>query len=566
MKVEIKHPSIVKSEENRVTSSLVSIPHYKKDLDRFPYHPDGIFSKRIFGNLYKCDCGELKEEGFCNNCETRVITYENMPDFFIQLPIEVLYRYSKLNILTSKQVSLDAIEKLAGYKAFLIEKEDAKEDDVLFDKYEFVDTTLENYDPEVYYSKNSNIIIGREALGAIAATEDWLNDNLSDVVLIPHTIYRPLIVNNNQTPFVSKINELYISLIDSIQKTEKIIEMVSNPIYLLEAYSRINEIKENIDLLILEEIQENKYSIVRSEVISHPVTGAARATFLNRHDVHEDVLLVGDTLVETLWPYLYKKHKGNMIEINKELIERDYAVLLNRPPTIAHLSIVAMKPRIASLYPLGYTEGTDRCLLHNENYANKYPERIGKFKFSRKDNESKEDKLLEKHLPYNICSRLEFGDIEEFGSGINWNETSIVTVEEEFLGSTEFKEGELGVLEVLETFIRDEDGNICIAPNLDGRTDLEIRDLTDGLTRISKLKVKGKWDGIDNLGVRSISCNPIILDGLAGDYDGDVLLVLALYSNKSLEEARTMLPSRAFMNFANNTIRNHIVEDFVYIV
>ena len=65
MKVKIDHPKIIKDKQNEVTSPLVSIPHYKKDLDRFPYHPDGIFSKRIFGNLYKCDCGELKEEGYC---------------------------------------------------------------------------------------------------------------------------------------------------------------------------------------------------------------------------------------------------------------------------------------------------------------------------------------------------------------------------------------------------------------------------------------------------------------------------------------------------------------------
>ena len=490
MKVTIECPRILKLEENKVTSPLTSIPHYKKDLDNFPYHPDGIFSKRIFGNLYKCDCGELKEEGYCEKCETRVVTYENMPDFFIQLPIDVVYRYAKLDDLTTKLVSIDMVDKLAKYQGFLIEKDDQDNEisddegktvtEITLSKYDFIDTTDEGYNGQEYASKNNKVLYGKEALLALTGDVEWLDKNMSDVVLIPHTIYRPLIVNNDQTPFTSKINSLYIQLIEMIQKTEKIIEIATNPIYLLATYARINEIKETIDKSILEEIQENKYSIVRSEVISHPITGAARATFLNRHDVHEDVLLIGDTLVETLWPYLYKKHHGDMVEINKELIDNDYSVLLNRPPTIAHLSIIAMKPRIASIYPLGYTEGTDRCLLHNEKYVKEHPERIGKFKYSRKDSETRDDKLLSKSFPYNLCNRLEFGDIEEFGSGINWSKESIVTVKEEFLHTVEFKAGELGVLEVLEDTIIDEEGNECIAPNLEGRNELEIKDLTDG--------------------------------------------------------------------------------------
>ena len=589
MKVTIECPKILKLEENRVTSPLTSIPHYKKDLDNFPYHPDGIFSKRIFGNLYKCDCGELKEEGFCEKCETRVVTYENMPDFFIQLPIDVLYRYAKLDDLTTKLVTIDMVEKLAKYQGFLIEKysgtagggnvvssgTETSNDtnkvekslaEITLENYDFVDTTDEEYDGQKYASMGKGILYGKEALMALTGDVDWLEKNMSDVVLIPHTIYRPLIVNNDQTPFTSKINSLYIQLIEMVQKTERIIEMATNPVYLVAAYARINEIKETIDKSILEEIQENKYSIVRSEVISHPITGAARATFLNRHDVHEDVLLIGDTLVETLWPYLYKKHRGDMVEINKELVENDYSVLLNRPPTIAHLSIIAMKPRIASIYPLGYTEGTDRCLLHNEKYVSEHPERIGKFKYSRKDSETRDDKLLVKSFPYNLCSRLEFGDIEEFGSGINWSKESIVTVKEEFLHSIQFKAGRLGVLEVLEDKIIDEEGNECIAPNLEGRDELEIKDLTDGLYRVSKLRVQGEWDGIDNLGVRSIACNAIMVDGLSGDFDGDTLLVVALYGKESLVEAATMRPSKAYMNYANNVIRNHIVEDFIYIV
>jgi hypothetical protein len=132
-----------------------------------------------------------------------------------------------------------------------------------------------------------------------------------------------------------------------------------------------------------------------------------------------------------------------------------------------------MKPRIASIYPVGKIHGTNRALLHNEEYC-------------------KRRNLLEAD-PENP----NLGDVEKYGQG----------------------------------FEKDEMGND---------------------------------DGIDVLGLRCVGANPIMMDAMNADVDGDVLLSVALYSTLAMEEARSIVPSKSYLNYANGTIRNHIIEDFIY--
>ena len=93
MKVQVSRVKIQKKPENRVTSHLIMKPHRRRKAKNLLFHEDGIFSKKIFGNLYRCDCGALYEEGFCEACQCRVVNPTNMPDFYIDLnPLNKLQR------------------------------------------------------------------------------------------------------------------------------------------------------------------------------------------------------------------------------------------------------------------------------------------------------------------------------------------------------------------------------------------------------------------------------------------------------------------------------------------
>lgn len=458
MLVNFNRTKIKKEAQNQVTSHLIFEPHRRQSIDNLKLHEDGIFSKKIFGNLYKCECNRLVgENGFCKKCNTRVISSQKeIPDFFIDLTINVPVPFADYNSLSKINLEKDDVEGIIKYEKFVYQNKDSNE---IFELNEDFDNFNEDH-----------VFIGIEALKLLGVSQEWIEENTVDYLNIPHPIYRPLICENMATPLITNINMLYSNIIKKINDAIEMHEFTNNrPFYLMAEYRVIVKLYQEIIDNLFDELQNVKYSILKSEIISHPISGAIRAVLTNRHDIHEDVLLIGDTFVETLWPYLFKKYKGNIALINQELVEKNYLVLVNRPPTISHLSVMAMKPRISSIYPFGKTEETDRCLLHNYNYTILNENNIGIFQ----------------------DDTGELGDIEIFGQGLE--------------------------------------------------------------------------DGIDNCGLRVIGMNPISMDGLAADVDGDVLLVVALYSKQAIKQAETILPSKSYQNYANGSIRNHIIEDFIFI-
>lgn len=63
-----------------------------------------------------------------------------------------------------------------------------------------------------------------------------------------------------------------------------------------------------------------------------------------------------------------------------------------------------------------------------------------------------------------------------------------------------------------------------------------------------------------------LQLNPLTMDGYAGDFDGDVLLMMALYSVEACNEAKRLLPSRNFLGGADGNIRNKIFDDLEYVM
>lgn len=454
MLVYVNRTKIEKKPENKVTSHLIFEPHRRQSVNNLKFDENGIFSKRIFGNLYKCDCGKVSNEGYCQKCNTRVIDPKNMPDFYIDLTINVACSFADFeNCGINPEIAKEIIE----YKRYVVVSDDGNTESHYFDNENL--SSIKDID-------ESKVFIGIAALKKLGVSDEWISYNTVDYLNVPHTIYRPIVIDNKNMPFITGINNLYSDIIKKINDVIDLHNLAHDrPFYLMVEYSAIVNIYNDIIEKLFDELQNVKYSIIKSEIISHPISGAIRAVLTNRHDIDEDVLIIGDTLVETLWPYLYKKFDGNMALINEELVNKNYLVLVNRPPSISHMSIIAMKPRIASIYPYNKLYNSDRGLKHNYRYVEESKDKIGLLK----DKE---------------------GDIEKFGQGLD--------------------------------------------------------------------------DGIDTVGVRTIGMNPIVFDGLAADTDGDVLLVIALYSKDALKQANNILPSKCFTNYANGTIRNHIIEDFMF--
>ena len=496
MKVTVSRTKIKKRDENRVTGHLILEAHRRQKPGDLHYDDEGPFSKRIFGNLYKCDCGQTNFNNFegdgpiiCPACGCRVVHPANMPDFYMDLGTYVsvhmadyddAHRYHDDGAASEVsragkwnrgiKANVEQLQAVAEYRSFVYESEDPKTGKKTL-------TVVENTDdiaPDEY--DNAFVFIGREGLLKLGVDESWVNENMVDFLLIPHPIYRPMVISGG-APFITPINQLYSNILYRINLATDMREMAKDrPLYLMSLYHVISDLYHQILQSLFTELQDAEYSVLKSEIISHPVSGAVRATVINRHDVHEDVIIIGDTLVETLYPWIYQKHNGDMEAINEELVEGEYLLLVNRPPTINHNSTMAMYPRIASIYPMGHTGGTDMCMKHNVKWCE---ERRSKMK------------RMDENDP-------NYGDVERYGQG------------------------------------------------------LEIDPET------------GKPDGIDTIGLRCVGLNLLMADTMNLDTDGDVILEVALYSKAALEEAKTITPSRSFLNYANGTIRNHIIEDFIH--
>lgn len=430
MKITVTPKYIVKNPENEVTSSEIFVKRQKKITADVKYADDGIFSKKIFGQPGSCECGELHKPGICKNCGVRVINPRHLPDYYIDLGVRVPRFGVNYKDVSKKVKSLLTFESFIYFNG---------------EKYE---TIKDELDTDASQFKTGEILFGTDAILRLGLVDKaWVDANTTDCVIVPHPIYRPPLLSNDGKFIFGEVNSTLVTLIEHINKTKSYSDLLerfdtgTEEQYFLFAYNKlIYEAYCEYEDAVFTQFATGKKSYVRRELIAHKVTSAVKGVVVNRYDVDEDIVVIGDSYIETLFPYLYKHFDGDMEKINDYFVDTDEVVLMNRPPTICHLSIMALKPRVASCYKRGT-----------------------------------------------------------------------------------FQDGALGKNHQSEY---DED--------------------------------------IDTIGIRTIGFNPIVCDGFAGDFDGDQLLVISLFSDKAKQEARDMLPSKNYMNYANGTIRNAIIEDAEY--
>ena len=332
MKIKMKKFSITPNNINEVTSDKVFKPRKCKDSkENWRFHEQGIFSREIFGKIGVCVCGETKTPGWCPKCGCRVLNKDKMPDFYISCETRIPYINADYKVFGEMGPN---VKKIMSYNAFVYDGE-------------VIDFDLETLDITIY--KESGIKIGTDAVLAldIGADQDWIIENTVSNIPIPHPIFRPITETNGNKYILGPLNDMFRDLLfkrnqlisfrnsddDSKLKTLAISKM------LCEKYNEII-------LVIFGIIAKGKKSLVSKELIGQSLTGAIRSVITNNFNLDEDDILIGGEFVQTLFPVLYKKYDGDFEKINKELINGNYHVLTNRPPSIGQLSIIAMKPQI----------------------------------------------------------------------------------------------------------------------------------------------------------------------------------------------------------------------------
>lgn len=325
MKITIERLQIDDNPSNEVTSPKVFANRKARDKDgNFNFHPQGIFSDRIFLRVGGCKCGKLTTPGICKECDCRVLDKYKVPNYYIKLP----YRVPNLILNDVPPEYKNIIPEILAYRGYI--------KDGQYYKLDLEDEIDEN-----------EILIHKEAILSLGLSEDWYNDNTTDKLYIPHPSKRRIIRNANGKTFLGKLNLCLVEILTQKEKNKDFVNF-EEKLVTCSVGQKITKEVEKYYSFIFETLSEGKNSIINKEIRGQALTGAIRAVLTNNFELDEDYVILGKYFIKTLYPYLYNLYTKDGVTdiegINNELKLGGYKVLINRPPTLSEKSFMTFKP------------------------------------------------------------------------------------------------------------------------------------------------------------------------------------------------------------------------------
>lgn len=330
--ITIKRIRINENPDNEVTSDKIFRPRKIRDADgNFLFDENGIFSERIFGKFNKCKCGALTKPGICKYCGVRVLNKKRMPDFYISFKdlLDIPYLDINPDFADKKLVT-----NLFNYRGFLYNGE--------YHELDLKDDDLTKYD-------TNKILIGRDAILSLGATEEWYQQQVHDKLSVPHTSLRKITDQNGQY-YLGTLNTIFVDILKKKTTLIYYFSLAAKDIffelnvkkYLLEQISKVYD-------ALFEMIAKGKNSVLAREIRGQGLTGIIRAVITNNFDIDEDCVIIGKYFIKTLYPKIYemfttKEFGTDIKKINEYLRDHGYYVLVNRQPTIGAKSIMGMIP------------------------------------------------------------------------------------------------------------------------------------------------------------------------------------------------------------------------------
>ena len=328
------------NEANAVTSSKIFKARRNRDANgAFRFDENGIFSPSIFGRIGKCKCGKTRKyNATCEYCGYRVLDPSNVPNFYIPMIARVLRPTAKFDNF-DKDFAQD-VKEIITYESYFYDGEVHKYD-------------LENLDFEIDDMNMSKILIGEKALVKMGVSQDWIAKNTIKNISIPHTDFRPIV----KTPTSQVTGEMNDSLTKILKLRENILSFGDddeNILFNLAVYQEFYKAYQQFLDKIVEQMWEAKKSAVNGELRSQSLTGAIRSVITNNFEQDEDVVILGSSFLKILYPLVAEECKVDEDEygfdiydidkVNQIMVDKNYLLGINRPPTIGQKSFMAIKP------------------------------------------------------------------------------------------------------------------------------------------------------------------------------------------------------------------------------
>lgn len=340
--VSISFTPIPRDERNEVH-------HYHKYLkDGKTLDPEGISSPRIFGLPSRCSCGrDMKYNTICSNCGFRVYDPDNAPRYYFDTGVD--YFAIGLEDTSGRGTNRMFPDSFNGklrqeIEAFLdrtamIDKSDFSiipndKDHNRFD-HEYI-WGIDAADYVVEHSKNNKDIIMED-------WEEYKKTYITTLVPILHpSVRRSVIIGDNtrrEDEQTSAIQRL-IYKVNLEKKKINPIQIDSNKVNI--EYYIVREINHYFDVVFTKLGDSNrKKTIIKNEVIGTQIYHAARGVLTTDITCDIDEVKIGDALIGEMFP----EFKNAPIDKINEIIH-DKWFLINRPPTLSILSILAFHPTV----------------------------------------------------------------------------------------------------------------------------------------------------------------------------------------------------------------------------
>lgn len=499
MKLRISKINLNKKIDNEIDVSYNHLSHINLKICG-----EGIYNTNAFSeeSKYKCECGHYHKKSvkcpICGVVARKPISYFTMPVSVIRLATD-----------------FDNIppEDRKNVKAFLEYEAYVK----LGDNDEF---EILPYSSDAYEDENEKIIFGGEAVRFIYGDkyDEFMEYNFKCEQNLVAFKYRRPVVNKMGKVVNTELNMLYIKLISHCANYRNILEYnLDNFVKLALSYKFYQNYKE-FNNEFINKLYVGKTSIIKKNVITQKLGGAVRATIIPCPGIPEDCVALSTKFADVLFPQL--------IGLWKDAKE------LNELISWGHFPIPSYM----------YYHKFDKAVTNKKGYGVKagflYPwekgfdyEELCKYKNNTLDDIKR------------MIHRLANPDRKYY----------VIVNRPPTICHLSFQ--------AYRPIFFDNIGRGTYAENFDKIGDEFINNSVKDKTEVHDYEKNNGYGGINDYSI-VMGINPCTCSGFNGDFDGDVLATISIFSQgaKQEEKIKEMLASNNYKTISNGNIRNGLEE------
>lgn len=483
----------------------------------------GIYDKKLFN--------EVKKKNKENAPSDRI-------NFYIKLNAKSPSKFSDYSIfgMFSKKV-----KNFLEYNAFYYAGEIITEEQIKTFDFIHCNDDLFYFGEEacIEYIINSldkrKKMTNEEKLEKIEIFEKWFESNNTNYFLIAdYSLREPKLINKGKKVIDSELNELYKVLFEVNENNSLFFNIQGIPGYLKFFSSRnIYKAKLSVEEGLFNHLTSGKKSLVRKEGVAEKLSGAIRGTIVPNPFIKEDQIEIGTMFANYLYPEFIGLWNSaaelnwllsrGVLDIPKEIFRYDPSEWMTED------ELISIKKK-----------------KNYEDYYYYYPWWPKNYSFIPEDKiEGIKMMINKRRMDYYKANKSNIDYMVLVDRNPTISQLSMFSARPIFRDSIGYS-------------IRDNGKG----KKLKNISSYNINSFKDFSEKVITSENEEDHD-LDFYPEDVIAVNTLVCDGMNADFDGDILLVVALYSRKANIEAKKLFASLNYVSIDSGNIRNKIPKEFM---